>query len=332
MHYNFFGNTGMNVSRFCLGAMTFPNTLEEKDAAGVLDEALDNGVNFVDTADSYKNSEEVLGRIITPEKRDKVFLTSKVFRRFCRGGRVGANSRVNIRNNIDRSLNLLQTDYLDLYLLHHPDTQTPVEETMQTLDDLVREGKIRYWGVSNHYAWQMAYMLGLSRERHLEPLAGYQAGYSILDRQIEAEALPMLEKFNVGLMAYSPLCGGVLAGKYHDENGKIKAEPARDRKAFKRHIEDQRIGEAVTELRRIAGDLDMSLPQLAIAWLLNKRWVTTILLGGSKREQFSPMYEVADYELPQDAGEKIDEISEFRIYAPFLNQPFRNGPRFNVNA
>ncbi|MFW5996454.1 MAG: aldo/keto reductase [Verrucomicrobiota bacterium] len=332
MQYNLFGNTGMNVSRLCLGTMTFPNTLNEKEAAGILDEALDCGVNFVDTADSYNKSEEVLGKIITPAKRDKIFLTSKVYRRFCRAGYVGANSRVNILNNIDRSLKLLQTDYLDLYLLHHPDPKTPVEETMRTLDDLVREGKIRYWGVSNHYAWQMAYMLGLSRERQLEPLVGYQAGYSIIDRQIEAEAVPMLEKFNVGLMVYSPLCGGILAGKYHSENGEIKTETPRGRKAFAKRIQDQRITEIVLQLRSFADEVGMSLNQLALAWLLNKSWVTTVLLGGSKPEQFTPMYEMADKQLPAEVEKKIDELSHFRIYSPLLNHPVKTGARLNINA
>ncbi len=331
MQYNLFGNTGMEVSRLCLGAMTFPNTLEEKASAAVIDEALDKGINMIDTADSYKQSEEVLGRLLRPEKREKVYLTSKVYRRFCRDGRVGANSRVNIMHNIDLSLSKLQTDYLDLYLLHHPDVKTPVEETVSTLDNLVKNGKIRYWGVSNHYSWQMAYMLGLARDRGLEPMCGVQLCYSILERQMEQEIEPMVRKFNLGTMVYSPLAGGVLTGKYHPEQGRAKAEPKRDRQQFLRRLDEQRMAAIIQQLRELARKQDITIEQLAISWVLSKSWASTVLIGASKPEQMSSLYQTADIELPKEVIEEIDQLTQFRVHSAFLNQPMKEGWRVDVN-
>jgi len=333
MEYTLFGNSGMRVSTLCLGAMTFPNSLDEGDAARVVDLCLDAGVNFIDTADSYQESEAVLGRLLPPEKREQIYLTSKVYRQFCRNKRVGRNSRVNIINSLERSLRLLNTDYLDLYQLHHPDPETPVEETLRTLDHLVQQGKIRYWGVSNHYAWQMAYMLGLTRERQLEPMICVQSCYSIIDRQIELEITPMLERFNVGLMTYSPLCGGVLTGKYHPEGDQPRGEGRADKaKNFKDRVNDQIVTDIVHELRTIAREQELDMNQLAVAWLQAKPFLSTVILGGSKFEHFTSLLETADHRLPDELVTRIDAISEPRIYTPFMNQPHRAGARVNVSA
>jgi 1-deoxyxylulose-5-phosphate synthase len=157
MIYTQFGNTGMSVSRYCLGAMTFGNELPKEQVSRVIDEAIERGVNFIDTAESYGPSEAVLGELLGT-KRDKIFLATKAYEKYSHDGRVGRNSRINLLTSIDRSLRALRTDHVDLYQLHHPDPETPVDETMETLDHLVKTGKIRYAGVSNHYAWQMTYM------------------------------------------------------------------------------------------------------------------------------------------------------------------------------
>ncbi len=332
MEYALFGNTGMSVSRLCLGAMTFSKAINDDDAGRVIDEALDRGVNFIDTADSYAESEVTLGKHLGDGKRDRVFIVSKVFRQFTREKHAARNSRTNIVHNVDRSLARLRTDHLDLFLLHHPDPQTPVEQTLHTLDTLVKQGKIRYWGVSNHYAWQMTYMLGLSRERHLEPLSCVQSSYSILERQIEQEIVPMLQRFNIALMCYSPLGGGILTGKYHPESGEPASSERAEAGKFRARVEDESVGHIVRSLRGIAKEQGLEMNQLATAWLLSKPWATTVLMGGSKPEHFTPIYEVADRRLPDDVVERIDELSLPRVYCEPINQPQRAGAPFNVNA
>jgi len=326
MQYVMFGNTGMKVSRFCVGAMMFGSRYGLDEARRTVDEALDNGVNFIDTADSYGESEEHLGQVLSKEKRDRVFLATKVFRQFCRDQRAGRNSRVNIINSLERSLALLKTDYVDLYQLHHPDVETPIEETLQTLDTLVKQGKVRYVGVSNHYAWQMAWMLGESKAHGWEPIVSYQANYNILDRQIERDATDFCRRFNMAIMCYGPLCGGILTGKYHGPEGIPEGSRAARNKYVQQYIEDETVCTIVEELREIARENDLQMNQAAILWLMSKPEATVMILGGTRPEHFTQIYEIADRQLPQDAIERIDAVSASRVYTPFVNQPFRQGP------
>ena len=331
MEYVRFGNTGMQVSRFCLGAMTFGGKLDRAACKRVVDEALDQGVNFIDTADSYGDSEEVLGEVVSPERRDKVFLTTKVFRRFCRDGRVARNCRTNIISSLERSLRLLKTDYVDLYQLHHPDEDAPIEETLETLDTLVTQGKVRYVGVSNHYAWQMAYMLGLCRAHAREPLASIQANYNVLDRQVERSTVPFCNKFNIAMMCYGPLCGGILTGKYMGREQPPEGTRAAGMKPMQEYLDDETVQRIVEGLAAIAEEQGLRMNQLAILWLVAKPHATTIILGGTKPEHFTQILEVADRRLPEDVVQRIDELSAPRVYTPFMNQSFRNAPGLGLN-
>jgi len=326
MQYLRFGNTGMMISRFSLGAMVFGEKLDLASAGRAVDEAIDHGVNLIDTADSYGDSEAILGQILSPEKRQRVYLATKVFKRFCRDGRVGRNSRVNIINALHRSLKLLNTDYVDLYQLHHPDPDTPIEETLSALDVLVKQGKIRYVGVSNHYAWQMAYMIGLSKAENLEPIVSIQADYNILDRQIEPQTVPFCERFNIALMCYGPLCGGILTGKYHGPENIPEDSRAAKMPVFKSYLQDPTCLQILDKLRLLAAENGVKMNQLAILWLMAKPYVTNIILGGSRPEHYTQIYEIADRQLPQELVQRIDELSASRVYRPFLNQAFRQGP------
>lgn len=326
MQYKRFGNTGMQVSRYCLGAMTFPNRLESDAAGRIVDEAIDRGVNFIDTADSYGKSEEVLGKIIDPRKRDRIYLATKVYRRFCRDQRVGRNSRVNLISSLERSLRLLRTDYVDLYQLHHPDPDTPIEETMATLDGLVRQGKIRYVGVSNHYAWQMAVMIAESKAHQWEPLVSLQANYDILDRQVEQETLPFLREFNIALMCYSPLAGGLLSGKYEPGKPPPKGSRAGQSEALERMLDDKGVQAILKGLDPLAKKSDLKINQLAVLWLLCHPVVTSVILGGHKRRHFTELYDVADRSLDDDVVESIDNIAASRVHTTFRNQPVDEGP------
>ena len=325
MRYTMFGNTGMKVSRFCLGTMNFPNELELDQSARLVDEAIDLGINFIDTADSYDRSEQVLGKILSKEKREKIFLTTKVYKCFCRDGNIARNSRTNIINSLERSLKLLKTDYIDLYQLHHPDKEAPVDETLSALDTLVKQGKVRYIGVSNHLAWQIAYMLGESKAHNWEPLVSQQVAYNIIDRQIEASIVPFCQKFNIAIMCYGPLCGGLLTGKYLNEI------PEGSRMSGKQYYKDFYLDNAlikniVEKLSAVARENDLSMNQLAILWLMSKPYATTIILGGSKAEHYRQIYPIADRELPDDVVKQIDELSAERIYTRALTLIFRDGP------
>ena len=326
MQYVMFGNTGMKVSRFALGAMTFGSRLDLPEAARVVDEAIDHGVNLIDTADSYGDSEQLLGQILSPDKREKVFVATKVFRRFCREGRVGRNSRTNIVNSLERSLRLLNTDYVDLYQLHHPDDETPIEKTLDILDSLVDQGKIRYIGVSNHYAWQMALMLGESKLHGWAPLVSLQANYSILDRQIESEAVPLLSKLNIALMCYGPLCGGILTGKYHGPEGIPGGSRGATNRKVVEYVEDPGVRSIVAALVAIALECGLGMNQVAILWLMAKPYATTLILGGTRPEHFADIYSIAEQSLPPEVIGRIDALSASRVHTDFANQPFRWGP------
>jgi len=327
MQYIPFGKTGMETSRLLLGAMTFPNTLDLDGSRRVVDEALDHGVNFIDTADSYGDCEEVLGRVLSKEKRERIFLATKVYRQFCRDRRAGRNSRTNLLNALERSLRLLRTDYVDLYQLHHPDDRTPLDETLQTLDTMVRQGKARYVGVSNHYAWQMAWMLTAARERGLAPIVSYQADYSLLYRQVEREAVPFCRRFDIAIMCYGPLAGGILTGKYHGPRGIPEGSRASKSEQMRAEIADETVKRVVEALRRVAAENDLKMNQAAVLWLMSKPHATGVILGGSRPEHFREIYEVADRSLPQEAVQALDEASAPRVYLPFRNQPIRSGPR-----
>lgn len=326
MDYTRFGNTGMEVSCLSLGTMTFGGKLDRADCARVVDEALDKGINLIDTADSYGDSEEILGGILAPEKRERIFLATKVYMRFCREGRIARNSRTNILNSLEHSLRLMKTDYVDLYQLHHPDPDTPIDETLATLDTIVEQGKARYVGVSNHFAWQMMHMLGEAKVRGYVPIVSYQASYSILDRQLEFEAVEFLRKFNIALMCYSPLSSGILTGKYHTGKGIPEDSRATALRYVERYLESDTVTAIMEELKTIAADQNLELNQLAILWLLAKPHVTTVILGGSWREHFTQIYDVAERKLPEDVVQKIDEVSEPRIYCPYINQRQRTAP------
>jgi aryl-alcohol dehydrogenase-like predicted oxidoreductase len=330
MDYVRFGNAGIEVSRLSLGTMDFTTRLGEAEAARVLDTALDRGVNLLDTADTYSDgkSEEVLGRILKG-KRDGIILATKFWSKMYDRPNAGGCSRVHIIQALEDSLRRLQTDYIDLYQLHHPDANTPVEEVLSTLDVLVKQGKIRYIGVSNHFAWQMAHMLGVSALHNWEPIVSIQCRYNILDRVIENEIVPFARRFNIAMMCYGPLNGGILAGGLH------KGEPAPEgsraaRKNYQAKLTDEAWG-VLDELREIAGKHGIGMNQLAFAWLLSKSHVTTVLMGGSKPEHFEGVYPILDLEIDPGDFERIDQISEPWRYQPFHNQRVVDGAPLALN-
>lgn len=330
MQYVKFGNTGMEVSRLCLGCMSFPNQMDVPDAEKLLDSALERGINFLDTADAYRASEEVLGKILK-DKRDNIILATKLWLNIDKRPNGGGCSRVHIMQQLERSLRLLKTDYVDIYQLHHPDANTPVEETISTLDTLVKQGKIRYIGVSNHYAWQMAHMLGVSALHNWEPLVSVQCRYNIMDRAVENEIMPFVQRFNIATMIYSPLDGGTLTGKYHrNETPPQDSRWGRNQKMYEKKMTDN-VFDVLEELEKLAAKYEVGMNQLAIAWVLSKPYCTTAIMGGYKPEHFDTAYNALEIKLDPEDVAYIDEISESFRYRPFHNQAVVQGAPAGLN-
>ncbi len=325
MEYVRFGNTGMQVSRFALGAMLIGRKMDLKQSGKVLDDAMDAGVNFIDTAESYGDSEQFLGQLLK-DRRERVYLATKLHRMRARDGKTGRNSRANIAFCLEQSLRRLQTDHLDLYQLHHPDQSTPLQETMSALDQAVRQGKVRYVGVSNHFAWQMAWMLGESRAHHWEPIVSVQSAYSLFDRTVEPEIAPFCSCFNIAMMVYSPLCGGVLTGKYQRDQSPPDGSRAQRDWVSQGHLADSRTFDVLDQLQAVAVGLNLSIAQLAVLWLKAKPYATTLLLGGSRPEHYRPLYEVADRSLPVETVTALDELTKSWRYRAPINAVDEPGP------
>ena len=326
MKYVRFGNTGMEVSRLCLGGMMFSRVIDADGTRRIVDEALDRGINFIDTAESYTDSEDFLGRALEG-RRERVYLATKCYTKRARDGRCGRNSRVNLLFSIEHSLRQLRTDYVDLYQLHHPDPVTHVDETLSTLDLVVKQGKARHVGVTNHYAWHVAYMMSLAKANGWEPVVSLQARYNILDRVVENESFPMSRRFNLAFMAYAPLCGGLLSGKYaRGQPPPDGARAARGDEKLQRRLGDQRAFDVIDQLKPIAEREGLSLNQLAILWLMFDPYVTSVIIGGSRPEHFRAAYDVADRKLSEQTMREIDDLSREFCYREFENQPVRGGP------
>ncbi len=327
MDYVRFGSSGLMASRMCLGAMDFPVKCDMETTRAVFHKAFDNGINFIDNADAYgKNgeSEEVMGQALADYPREQLVIATKcwvkMFKRAGGGGGDGGGcSRRHIVQACEGSLRRLQTDYIDLYQLHHPDPVTPVEETLSALDQLVRQGKVLHVGVCNHYAWQMAHMLGVSALQNLEPIISIQCRYNIMDRVIENETVPFARRFGVATMTYGPLCGGLLTGKY--KRGEAAPEGSRfaNPRMAKGVFCDETF-DTIEALAEIAARNGMSINQLAMKWVLSKDYITTPILGGSKPEHFDPMYELDDLQVAPEDMQLIDQMSEKYRYQAFANQ------------
>lgn len=319
LRYRNLGRTGLKVSELCLGTMTFGRWIDEGASQRVLDAALDGGLNFIDTADVYGRgqdnqrleelgqSEEILGRILG-SRRHQVVLATKGWFRMGPDPNAAGLSRVHLIRAVDDSLRRLKTDYIDLYQVHNPDPETPVEETLQTLDLLVRQGKIRYIGVSNHFAWQVAKARGICLARGLEPYISAQTQYSILVRSPEQELLPFCQSEGVGVMVYSPMARGLLADKY----AKGEPFPAGTRAAagepMLHKLMQERNYRIVERLRPLAAARGKSMAQFAVAWVLSHPAVTSAIIGASRPEQVQENLGATGWTLTEAERQTVEEI------------------------
>ncbi len=322
MKYNQFGRTGLFVSEICLGAMTFGGNpdagfwkaigqLGQAEVDGLVARALAAGVNFFDTADVYSfgQSERLLGqsfRNLGVTRKD-VIIATKVFGDMGPRPNDKGASRGHIMDSVQASLERLQTDHIDLYQIHGNDSVTPIEETLRALDDLVRQGLVRYVGVSNWAAWKIARALGISEARGYARFETLQAYYSIAGRDLERELVPMLTEEKLGLMVWSPLAGGLLSGKFGP--GAPTPEGAR-RTAFDfPPVDTARAWACVAVMREVASAHGASVAQVALAWLLAKPQVMSIIIGAKSLAQLEDNLAAADLVLTAEDMARLDEVS-----------------------
>jgi len=320
--YVSFGRCGLKVSRLCMGTMTFGDQADESESARMVACALESGINFFDTADIYNTgaSEEVLGRALKG-RRDEVVVATKVFSPMGPDPNDRGLSRRHILRAAEDSLRRLGMDHVDLYQLHQPDYSTPLEESLSALDQLVREGKTRYVGVSNYAAWQICRAMSVCDRRNWAPIVSVQPMYNLLARGIEQELLPFCGEMGLATMAYNPLAGGLLTGKH--PKGKPPAEGTRF--ALKEMYRDRywhpRLFDAAEALRSIAEQAGLSMIELALRWLLAREGVTCVILGASSLAQLDEDLAACAGELPADVVAACDDVWEdLRGPIPFYNR------------
>lgn len=277
--------TDLKVSRLCFGTMTFGKPVDNTTACGMVGRCLDEGINFFDTANAYQAgvSESYLGNALQG-RRDKVVLASKVFGRMGPGPDQHGLSRAAIRRAIEDSLRRLQTDYLDIYYLHQPDYEVPIEETLAAMDELVTAGKVRWVGTSNYSSWQVCEILNLAQAHGYKAAPVAQQMYNFIARGLDEEFMLFARQHNLSIVAYNPLAGGLLTGK-HSASKIIPGTRFDDNRMYQDRYWHPQNFEAVVELAEIAAKAGRSLVSLAFAWLLQQPEVDCVVLGASRPEQ-----------------------------------------------
>lgn len=309
MEYRRLGNSGLKVSEIGLGGNNFGKNTDEETSLNIIKNALEMGINFIDTADIYNQgkSEEIVGKAVKG-RRTQVTIASKFGHSMSVSPEQQGGSRSYVIKAIDASLKRLNTDYIDLYYLHQPDSQTPIQETLRALDDLVRAGKVRYIGCSNFAAWQLCEAMWTSRVGNLEPFIAVQSKYNLLDRSIEPEVVPCCQAYGVGVIPWGPLSSGFLTGKYR----RGQAAPAGTRLANPMPYHAGIISEAnfdkLEKFEAFASERGHSVGELALAWLLSHPWLSSVIAGATSKEQLSANIAAADWKLTQEDIEQLNEI------------------------
>ena len=308
MEYRQLGGTGLRVSAIGLGGNTFGRFCDEAGSVAVIRRALDLGVNHVDTADIYSRgvSEEHVGKAIAGRRHDVVIAT-KVGMSMGDGPNDQGLSYRRIIASCEASLRRLGTDYIDLYYLHRPDPRTPLAETLRALDDLVRQGKVRYVGISNYPAWQACEALWICDRRGYQPPIVSQNQYNILERSIETELLPFCRAHHLGIVPYSPLAGGLLTGKYRRGEPVPPGVRGYNNANFQRQLNDRNFM-IIERLSAFASERGHTVGELAIAWLLAHPEVCSVIAGATRPEQVETNVAAGDWKLTEEDLRAIDEL------------------------
>jgi len=342
MRYRMLGNTGFYVSEICLGTMTFGGKgffaavgqVDQKTATALVARALEAGVNFIDTADVYSEglSEVLLGNALKEigVKRSDVVIATKVYGRMSPTPNDAGLSRGHIMDAVEASLKRLQTDHIDLYQVHAQDMVTPVEEVMDALNDLVRRGLVRYVGASNWQAWRLMKAQGIAGNRGLARFESLQAYYSIAGRDLERDIAPLLADQKMGLMVWSPLAGGILSGKFsRDGEG---PEGARRSKFDFPPVDKDLAFRLVDAMREIGASYGVSPARVALAWVLSRPFVTSVITGVKTLDQLNDNLAAADLVLTAGDIARLDELSALRPEYPGWMVERQNDPRRNPNT
>ena len=313
------------MSRLCLGTMTFGLQSDEATGFAIMDRAAEGGVDFLDSSDAYPlggdlasrgRTEEIIGRWMLG-KRDRFIVATKCFAPTGPAPFDAGNSRKHIMSAVDASLRRLQTDYIDLYQLHGYDLDTPIDETLGALDDLVHSGKVRYIGCSNFLTYQLVRAIGRSETLRLARFDSVQPRYNLLFRQIERDMLPFCEEDGVGVIPYNPIAGGLLSGKHSGsapppEGSRFTLGWAGQ--MYQERYWNERAFETVEALRKLADQAGTSLVTLSVAWVLASKAVTAPIIGASRPEQLDASLAAAEYKLDPDLKRQMDELTyEYRL-------------------
>jgi aryl-alcohol dehydrogenase-like predicted oxidoreductase len=340
MRYKNLGGTGLLVSEICLGTMTFGGkgfwtaigTLDQSIADSIVARSLEAGVNFLDTADVYSEglSEEITGRAIvnSGRRRSDVILATKVFGATGTGRNDRGASRGHIMEAVKASLKRLGTDYIDLYQIHGLDPITPIEETVRALDDLVRQGHVRYVGVSNWSAWTIMKALGIADKNNWTRLSTLQAYYTIAGRDLEREIAPLLEAEKVGLMVWSPLAGGLLSGKFERDT---KGPEGSRRASFDfPPVNKDRAFDCIDVMREIAKAHGVSVARIALAWVLHRPFVMSVIIGAKTPEQLDDNLAATEVKLSAEDLERLDKVSALPPEYPGWMIEYQSANRLKV--
>ncbi len=310
MKYVRMGRSGLKVSELCLGTMTFGHTTGREEAAAILDAALDQGVNFVDTANTYADSrsEAMLGALLG-SKRQAVVLATKFFNPVGSGPNDSGMSRVHIMRAVEDSLRRLQTDWIDMYYIHHVDVETPLEEMLRAVDDLVHQGKVRYVGCSNYEAWRLCDALWTSEHLGLNRIECYQPQYSLVVRDIEQEIVPLCLAKQVGMVVWAPLAGGFLTGKYAVGQRVVPGTRSDAGWAFPQTYFCAQADAVLQSLLDAAVQLQRAPGQVALRWALCQPGITSCIVGCRTLAQWQEAAGTATTELPAAILEHLNEVS-----------------------
>ena len=332
MKYKSLGNTGLYVSELTLGTMTFDKeggsysgmigATGQELATKMVNLSLDAGINIFDTANVYSSgeSEIMLGKALGDKRKD-VLIATKLYNTITNGPNDLGSSRLAIMREVEASLKRLGTDYIDLYQVHQFDITTPLEETLKALDDLVRQGKVRYIGLSNFSAWQIAHADGLAKLLSTEKFCSVQAYYSLVGRELEREIIPISLDLGLGTLIWSPLAGGFLSGKI---TRKSEATGRRVNFEFP-PVEKEQGFNIVDKLMEIAESKNASVAQIALAWLLHKQGVTSVIVGARKEEQLIDNLGAADIVLSDYEMKLLDDASVLKPEYPQYTQTLQRG-------
>ena len=311
MEYRRVGNCGLKVSELCLGTMTFGHGTDEKEAKRMVDLAFEAGVNFIDSANTYADgeSEVLLGKALKGRRKEVVVAT-----KFCNPTGPGPNdsgmSRVHVMNAIEDSLKRLQMDYLDIYYIHHVDAQTPLEEMLRALDDLVHQGKVRYIACSNYQAWRLMEGLWISDVNKLARFVCYQPHYSLVVRDIEQELIPVCQLKGLGVVVWGPLSGGFLSGKYGLGERSRPGTRSEEEWCFPTRFFAPNADETLKVLLEVAEELGRSPAQVALRWVVEQPAITAAIVGARTVEHLRDNLGAAGWRLEGEALERLNEVSQ----------------------